>query len=118
MTTSWKDRLFTPVQVVLTLGLFVEAAVILGIAATPAVLLWGAAAERAPASGIPRAAVLALAGAAGYFVFGLALLAVIPLVRWVTFARGTPVGRSRTSRSARGAGRATTRSRSCSGSRS
>jgi non-ribosomal peptide synthetase-like protein len=40
-----------------------------------------------------RWAGLGVAGAAAYFAFGLALLLVLPAARWVTFARGTPVGR-------------------------
>ena len=40
-----------------------------------------------------RSLTLSVAAAAGYFVFGLALLLVLPLARWVTLARGTPVGR-------------------------
>ncbi len=93
MTPSWKDRLFTPVQVVLTLLLFAEAAVVLGLAATPAAALWLWVRDALPLQGAPRLVALSVAGAAGYFVFGLALLVVIPVVRWATFAVGTPVGR-------------------------
>ena len=36
-----------------------------------------------------------MALAAGYLVFGLALLVVLPVARWVTLSTGTPVGRFR-----------------------
>jgi acetyltransferase-like isoleucine patch superfamily enzyme len=93
VTPAWKDRLFTPVQFLLTLLLFAESAVVLGLAATPAAVLWTWARDALPLHGAPRVVVLSVAGAAGYFVFGLALLVVIPVARWVTFAVGTPVGR-------------------------
>ncbi len=93
MTPAWKDRLFTPVQVVMTLLLFVEAAAILGVAAAPAAGLWLWVRDAVPLQGVPRILALSVAGAAGYFVFGLALLLVIPAARWLTFATGTPVGR-------------------------
>lgn len=82
-----------PVQVVLTLLLFGEAIAILGAALFPAVALVGAVEARLPRAGALHALGLGLALAGGWFVFGLALLAIIPIARWVTFARGTPVGR-------------------------
>lgn len=90
---GWKGRLFGPLQVALTLVLFAEVILILAVAAAPAVALVGWASARLPPDGAARALGLALAGAAGYFAFGLALLAVLPAARWLTFARGTPVGR-------------------------
>ncbi|HEX9289163.1 MAG TPA: DapH/DapD/GlmU-related protein [Anaeromyxobacteraceae bacterium] len=90
---GWKDRLFTPLQVALTLGLFVEVAVLLGIAAFPAAELWLWVASWPWLTGAWRVLALCITGAAGYFVFGLALLLVLPAARWLTFARGTPVGR-------------------------
>jgi len=88
-----KTRLMAPVQVVLTLLLFAEAIAILGVALSPAVALVGSVAARLPREGTLHALGLGLALAAGWFVFGLALLVVIPVARWVTFALGTPVGR-------------------------
>ncbi len=93
MNPAWKDRLFTPVQAVLTLLLFAQAAVILGLAAFPAVALWSWAGRTLPLQGAARLAALSVAGAAGYFLFGLTLLLVIPAARWLTLAVGTPVGR-------------------------
>jgi non-ribosomal peptide synthetase-like protein len=90
---GWKARLMGPLQVVLTLLLFVEAALILGVALAPAIALLGWAEARLPEAGAARAVGLGVAIAGGYFVFGLALLLVVPAARWVTFARGTPVGR-------------------------
>jgi non-ribosomal peptide synthetase-like protein len=90
---EWKGRVLGPLQVVLTLGLFLEAVAILGAALFPAAALFAAVEARLPASGALRALGVALALAAGWFVFGLALLVVVPIARWVTFARGTPVGR-------------------------
>ena len=90
---GWKERIFTPLQVVVTLALFVEVIAICGIALVPAVALLGWAARVLPPSGVGRLLGLGVAGAAGYFAFGLALVAILPVARWVTLARGTPVGR-------------------------
>ncbi len=90
---GWRQRVFAPLQVVLTLALFIEAIAILGVALAPAVALFGWAEARLPPAGAARALGLGAALAAGYFAFGLALLVVLPAARWLTFARGTPVGR-------------------------
>ena len=82
----------TPLQVVLTLLLYAEVAVLLGLSAFPAVWLWRLAAERIPLTGSPRLLALSILAAAGYFVFGLTQIVVLPVARWVTFAFGTPVG--------------------------
>ncbi|MFO0584233.1 MAG: DapH/DapD/GlmU-related protein [Anaeromyxobacter sp.] len=92
-TASWKTALLTPVQVVLTLLLFAEVILVCGVALAPGVALLGWAADRLPAAGVERAVGLGVAGAAGYFAFGLSLLFLLPIVRWLTFATGTPVGR-------------------------
>jgi non-ribosomal peptide synthetase-like protein len=89
----WKARLFTPLQAALTLLLFAQVIAICGVALAPAAALVRWAAERLPPGGAARALGLGVAAAAGYFVFGLTLLVVLPVARWVTFARGTPVGR-------------------------
>jgi non-ribosomal peptide synthetase-like protein len=96
MTTSdgdWKAKLLTPVQVALTFLLFAEVIAICGAALAPAIALVGWASARLPASGAARALGLGVAAAAGYFVFGLSLLVLLPIARWLTLARGTPVGR-------------------------
>ncbi len=91
--TGWKAALFTPLQVLLTLLLFAEVAVVLGLAAWPGVVLFLAVQERLPEVAWWRLPALCVAGAAAYFTSGLALLVLVPLVRWLTFATGTPVGR-------------------------
>jgi non-ribosomal peptide synthetase-like protein len=89
---GWKARLFGPVHVALTFLLFAEVAVLLGLAAWPAARFWLWAAENLP-PGPLRLPGLCIAGAAAYFVFGFALLVVLPLARWATLAVGTPLGR-------------------------
>ncbi len=93
MDRDWKARLFGPVQEAQTLLLFAEAIAILGVSLSPGVALFAWAEARLPPGGAARALGLGGALAAGYFAFGLALLVVVPVARWVTFARGTPVGR-------------------------
>jgi acetyltransferase-like isoleucine patch superfamily enzyme len=90
--SGWK-ALLTPLQVVLTLLLFAEVALVLGLAAWPGAALFLAVEARLPAQAAWRLPALCVAGAAAYFVFGLALLLVVPAFRWLTFATGTPVGR-------------------------
>ena len=89
--TDWKRRLLTPVQFVLSLALFAEAGIILGLAAWPGVrlFLW---AQALPLGARGHALALALALGGAYFAFGLSLLVLLPAARWVTFAQGTPVG--------------------------
>jgi non-ribosomal peptide synthetase-like protein len=90
---GWKAKLFSPLQTALTFLLFLEVIAICGVALAPAIALFDWAASRLPPEGAVRAVGLGAAAAAGYFVFGLALLVLLPIARWVTFARGTPVGR-------------------------
>jgi non-ribosomal peptide synthetase-like protein len=90
---GWKARIFTPLQILLTLGLFAEVIVLCGVAASPGVALLSWASAALPPAGALRWAGLGIAGAAAYFAFGLALLVVLPAARWLTLARGTPVGR-------------------------
>jgi len=91
MTSHWKTRVLTPLQFVLSLALFVQAALILGLAAFPAVklVLW---VRRLPLAGDLHVLALCLALGAGYFLFGLTLMLLLPITRWVTFNRGTPTG--------------------------
>jgi len=88
-----KDRLFTPLHALVTFLLFLEVAAVLGLALWPAVALFSFAVARLPATGALRSLGMGLALSAGYLVFGLAELVVLPLARWVTLAKGTPVGR-------------------------
>jgi non-ribosomal peptide synthetase-like protein len=92
-SNGWKERVFTLLQIVVTVGLFAEVIAICGVALVPAVALLSWASAALPAAGPWRLLGLGVAGAAGYFAFGLALVVVLPAVRWLTFARGTPVGR-------------------------
>ena len=87
----WRNRILTPLQFLLALGLFLEASIILGLAAFPALklVLW---AQRLPLAGDRHVLVLGLALGGAYFVFGITLLLLLPIARWVTFAQGTPVG--------------------------
>jgi non-ribosomal peptide synthetase-like protein len=94
-TISWQDRLFTPLHALVTLLLFAEVAAVLGVALWPAVALYSWAAARLPAGGLLRPLGLGVALSAGYLVFGLSLVLVLPLARWLTLSRGTPVGRFR-----------------------
>lgn len=91
--SGWTTALFTPLQVLLSLFLFAEVALVLGLAAWPGVAFYQAVAARLPEAAGWRLPALCVAGAAAYFVGGLALLVVVPVVRWLTFATGTPVGR-------------------------
>jgi len=93
--SPWQDRLFTPLHALVTLFLFAEVAVVLGAALWPAVALWSWATGPLPAEGALRSLGLGVALAAAYLVFGLSLLLVLPLVRWLTLSAGTPVGRFR-----------------------
>ncbi len=77
----WKHRVFTPFQILVTLALFAEASIILGVAAFPAVEIWLWIADRLPLVGAPRVLALSITGAVCYFVFGLALLVVLPIAR-------------------------------------
>lgn len=92
---AFRRRLLTPLQGLVTLALYLEASILFGVAAFPAALFWLACARHAGPAGPLRLLLLAVAGAAAYFLFGLALLVVLPLARWATGSLGTPVGRFR-----------------------
>jgi non-ribosomal peptide synthetase-like protein len=92
---SWQVRLFTPLHAVVTAFLFAEVAIVMGAALWPAVALWSWAEGVLPASGALRYLGLGVALAAAYVVFGLALVVVLPVARWLTLSVGTPVGRFR-----------------------
>jgi len=90
---GWKERLFTPLQALVSLLLFAEVAVLCGLALFPAAWLWLRAAERLPPAGPGRLLALCVAAVAAYFVAGLTLLLVLPAARFALFAWGSPVGR-------------------------
>lgn len=85
-------RALTPLQVLVSLFMFVEVAAVAGTAATPAVWFFRWASETIP-SGWYRLWGLCVAGALAYFVYGLSLLAVVPIARWLTGAAGVPKGK-------------------------
>lgn len=87
----WKRRILTPLQFLLSLALFAEAAIVLGLAAFPAIKLvvW---AQGLPLAGNLHVLALGIALGAAYFVFGITLMVLLPIARWATFAQGTPVG--------------------------
>lgn len=90
---EWKAAALTPVQVVAAIFLYVEAAVLLGLSAYPAVRLWCWVSDSLAPGNPWRPLILTMTAAAGYFLFGLAQIAVLPAARWLTFAIGTPVGK-------------------------
>jgi non-ribosomal peptide synthetase-like protein len=86
-------RFATPLQILVTLGLFAELAVLYGLAAFPS--FWGVLSFWRGSTGWDLwLRVLALSGLifAGFFLFALALVLVVGLFRLLTFA-GTPRGR-------------------------
>ena len=86
-------RWATPLQVVMTLGLYLELSLLAGLAATPGALGWLALLRASAAWPEPvRVAALCVAGFAAYFAYALCLIFVVGLFRLVTFA-GTPIGR-------------------------
>jgi acetyltransferase-like isoleucine patch superfamily enzyme len=87
----WKRRILTPLQFVLSLALFAEAAIVLGLAAFPAIKLvvW---AQGLPLAGNLHVLALGVALGGAYFAFGITLMVLLPIARWITFAQGTPVG--------------------------
>jgi len=91
--SGWKALWLTPLQLLLSVGLFAEVALLLGLAAWPAAAAWLWVADRLPPAGALRLLGLCVAGAGAYFLFGLALLLVLPLARWATLSLGTPEGR-------------------------
>jgi acetyltransferase-like isoleucine patch superfamily enzyme len=73
--------------------MFVEVAVIMGVCAFPGVSLFLWASEHLLCCAPLRVLLLCILAALGYFIYGLTLIVVVPVARWLTFAIGTPVGR-------------------------
>jgi acetyltransferase-like isoleucine patch superfamily enzyme len=88
-------RWATPVQVVLSLGLYVQLSALGGLAAAPGLYGWWWLFDATQAWGRPaRAVALACAGFGAYFSYALCVLPVVGAFRAVTRA-GTPLGRFR-----------------------
>lgn len=91
---SLLKRLATPIQVVMTVGMYVELAAVAGVAATPGVWMalrahgWIAAHDPPEIVRVLSACVL---GALAYFAYAISVILVVPLMR-IT-APGTPEGR-------------------------
>ena len=91
---SWLKRWATPLQVIMTLGLYLELSVLGGVAATPGVYLATRAYQtinQHDPSEIVRALAVCVLGAAAYFAYALTVILVVPIMRVV--APGTPEGR-------------------------
>jgi len=85
-------RIVTPLQFVVTLFMFAEISAVIGIAAFPAASLWlWAAGALEPGPG--RVLLLCMLAPACYFLYGLALILVLPLARLVTFSWSVPIGK-------------------------
>jgi acetyltransferase-like isoleucine patch superfamily enzyme len=85
-------RFATPIQTLMTLGLFVQLSVLGGLAAAPGIWVYQQV-ERFSAgwSEWPRMFAQGFGGFMGYFTFTLCVLLVTGLFRLITFA-GTPLG--------------------------
>jgi acetyltransferase-like isoleucine patch superfamily enzyme len=87
-------RFATPVQVIMTLALYVELAIVVAIAATPggwgALWVWHQVAAR-PLPEVVQVFILCLLGALAYFSYTIVVIFVVPLLRITT--PGTPEGR-------------------------
>lgn len=84
--------LITPLQTVVSLFLFVEVAVVAGLALFPAVSLFQWV-EPQLSPGPLKVLLLCMVGALGYFIYGLSLVFIVPVARWLTVALGTPLGK-------------------------
>lgn len=84
--------LLTPLQTLITLFLFVEVSAVVGLALFPPVSLW-LWVEPQLTPGPLKVLLLCMLGALGYFLYGLGLIAIVPVARWLTFSLGTPLGK-------------------------
>jgi acetyltransferase-like isoleucine patch superfamily enzyme len=86
-------KLLTPLQILVSLVMFLELAAVMGVAAFPSVSLWLWASEHLPVQGSVRVLLLCVLAALGYFLAGIVLIFVVPIARWLTLAIGTPLGK-------------------------
>jgi acetyltransferase-like isoleucine patch superfamily enzyme len=84
--------LITPLQTLITLFLFVEVSAVVGLALFPPVSLW-LWVEPQLSAGPLKVLLLCMLGALGYFLYGLGLIPVVAVARWLTFSLGTPLGK-------------------------
>ena len=84
--------LLTPLQTAVSLFLFVEVSAVVGLALFPTVSLW-LWVEPQLTAGPLKVLLLCILGAFGYFLYGLSLLLIVPVARWVTFSLGTSLGK-------------------------
>jgi non-ribosomal peptide synthetase-like protein len=85
-------RIATPVQTVMTLGLFVQLSVLGGLAAVPGLWVFGEIDALSSAwSRFPRLFALGTGGFLAYFTYTVCVLFVAGAFRTITFA-GTPLG--------------------------
>lgn len=89
---DFRASALTPLQVVASVFLYLEAALLLGLSAYPAVRLWALVSDLVPRGNPWRLLILTMAAVLGYFIFGLTQIAVLPAARWLTISFGTPVG--------------------------
>lgn len=91
----WLHRWATPVQVALTLGLFVQLSALGGLAAAPGLAGWMWLFDATAGWGsAARAVALGVGGFLAYFSYALCVLPVVGAFRVLTRA-GTPLGRYR-----------------------
>jgi non-ribosomal peptide synthetase-like protein len=89
----WLHRFATPVQVLLSLGLYLQLSVLGGLSAAPGVYGWALLFETSAGWARPlRVVALSVAGFAAYFAYTLCVIFVVGAFRFVTRA-GTPEGR-------------------------
>jgi non-ribosomal peptide synthetase-like protein len=86
-------RLLTPLQTIVSLAMFVQTAAVMGVALWPPVMFWLTVYRQVGADGPVAVLLLCMAAALGYFLYGLCLIAVVPIARWLTLALGTPAGK-------------------------
>jgi len=84
--------LITPLQTLISLFLFVEVSAVVGLGLFPPVQLW-LWVEPQLSPGPLKVLLLCMLGALGYFLYGLALIPIVAVARWVTFSLGTPLGK-------------------------
>lgn len=86
-------RWATPLQVLLTLGLYLQLSALGGLAAAPGLYGWWWLFDATADWSRPaRAVVLAIAGFCAYFAYTLCVIFVVPVFRFITRA-GSPLGR-------------------------